>query len=117
MANENETVEQVCEEIRNDWACLYYSEGTRRKNGERSDVPVIETEKLAERILAAHKREIAAKDAEIAKRNTLIGQLAYILKITSKKYFECEERMCAFCGKKCGRNEANRLINEARNMC
>lgn len=60
--NDNETVEQVCEEMRNNWAVLYYSEGTRTKNGGYSGVPVIETENLAERILAAHKREIAAKD-------------------------------------------------------
>lgn len=55
-------------------------------------------------------------EREIEKRNALIRELADILKITSKRYFECEERLCAFCGKKCGRNEANRLIKEAREI-
>lgn len=129
MANENETHEEVCAEMR---------------SFENQPPPMFAWRDLAERAEAAHKRELTAKKAELAsvmgdfekllkkgnllcvqrvklereieKRNALIKGLVEILKITSKKYFECEERMCAFCGKKCGRNEATRLINEAREV-
>lgn len=121
MANENETVEQVCEEMRNDWAQLYFSEGTRKRDGGYSDVSVIETDKVSGRILAAHKRdiadfqrrydecvrrfneadlervmlrdEVAAKDAEIDR-----GEREYIrcreeLRATRERRDDCEVKM------------------------
>ena len=143
MSQETETVEQVCEKMKE--PSIYKG---------RFPASFFDGEfcAFAIRILAAHKREIAAKDAEIlslkskideyerqpelmadvakkqlalikrqdakiASLKSLIKELADILKITSRNYFECEERMCVFCGKKCGRNEATRLINEAREAC
>lgn len=68
---------------------------------------------VATKSLELHKRQ----DAEIASLKSLVKEMADILKLTSRKYFECEEQMCVFCGKKCGRNEATRLINKAREVC
>lgn len=54
MTNENETVEQMCDYLAN--------------NGNSAGEPIgVAMPRLAERILAAHKRELAAKDAEIEK--------------------------------------------------
>lgn len=104
MANDNETVKQIAEEMQNDWAQLYYSEGTRSAKGEYPDVNCIETKKVAKRILAAHKREmadekrisdaviqsmrdkkmemageIAAKEADIAKLNRKVYEYEKLL--------------------------------------
>lgn len=112
MNNENRTVEQLCEELHSKGAELHDWEFTEEEIHDLSHA----IDNAQDLILAAHKRELAEKDDKIEKRNALIKELADILKITSRKYFECEERMCAFCGKKCGRNEANRLIREAREV-
>lgn len=178
MANDNETVEQVCSEMMG-WENHTWMSSTDHEY----------IENLATRALAAHNREVAAKDAEIARLGetldlhdcyadeecedadtarmcaedelaakdaeiaklkacrdgdcerirlgaepcegchvqvardeiarlrALVKDMADILKITSKNYFECEDRICILCGKKCGRNEAFRLINEAREVC
>lgn len=68
MANDNETVEQVYEEmkevtgIRRFIDSHYCNHCGDQIDGEGSALDV-----YADRILAAHKREIASKDAEIAR--------------------------------------------------
>lgn len=109
MAEEKETVEHVCEEMLNDWALYYYSEGTRKKNGEYSDVCVIETEKVANRILAANKHEIASL-------YSLIKELAGVAeRFVSCKATECE----TVCGgdEKCIHKKAIALVAKAREVC
>ena len=59
MANDNKTVKQIAKEMQKDWALLYFANGTRKANGDYSDISCIETKKFAKRILAAHKREVA----------------------------------------------------------
>ena len=55
MANDNKTVKQIAKEMQKDLALLYFANGTRKANGDYSDVSCIETKKFAKRILAAHK--------------------------------------------------------------
>ena len=61
MASENETVADIANEMRIKWAQVYFSEGSRRKDGEYCDneFAAIEPETVADRIEAAHKREVA----------------------------------------------------------
>lgn len=64
MANENETVEQACDDI------AHIPWGVYTGKIETDDECGISQEycnKLSERTLAAHKRELAAKDDEIAR--------------------------------------------------
>lgn len=84
MTND-ETVAQLCEEITTQWANCYFSEGQKRRDGEYSNMVVIERDKLAERILAAHKREMAEKDAENAKLRELVKELAAALEAINAK--------------------------------
>lgn len=60
MANENEKVGEIVKEIRDSWAQVYFSESSRRKDGEYCDneFAAIESETVADRIEAAHKREV-----------------------------------------------------------
>lgn len=95
MANENETVEQVCELMDKESGEYHIDDYGLSYN---------DIWNYRERILSAHKRELAAKDAEIArlksknfdlngcllaeqelakKRNALIKELADALKIAS----------------------------------
>lgn len=65
MANDNETVEQVCEEFKTPmYTC---------KNCDFKICPSINM--FSDRFLAAHKREITAKDAEIAELHNMIEEL------------------------------------------
>ena len=61
MASENETVEDIVKEMRSEWAQVYFSEGSRRKDGEYCDneFAAIEPETVADRIEAAHQRDVA----------------------------------------------------------
>ena len=61
MASENETVADIANEMRIEWAQVYFSEGSRRKDGEYCDneFVAIEPETVADRIEAAHQREVA----------------------------------------------------------
>ena len=61
MASENETVADIANEMRSEWAQVYFSEGSRRKDGEYCDneFVAIEPETVADRIEAAHQREVA----------------------------------------------------------
>lgn len=59
VTSDNETVEEIVNEMRDKWAQFYYSEGTRRKDGKYSEFPAIDTEEVASRIEAVHRREIA----------------------------------------------------------
>lgn len=60
MASENETVADIANEMRSEWAQVYFSEGSRRKDGEYCDneFAAIEPETVADRIEAAHQREV-----------------------------------------------------------
>ena len=61
MASENETVADIANEMRSEWAQVYFSEGSRRKDGEYCDneFAAIEPETVADRIEAAHQRDVA----------------------------------------------------------
>lgn len=59
MASKTETHADIINEMRNKWAQCYFSEDYRRKDGEYSDYPAIEPYKVANRLEAAHKREVA----------------------------------------------------------
>ena len=61
MASENETVAEIVSEMRGEWAQVYFSEGSRRKDGEYCDneFAAIESGTVADRIEAAHGREVA----------------------------------------------------------
>lgn len=74
MAN-NETVKQVCERLRQFRDC----------DGDY----IREIEDLADEAEAAHNRELAAKDAEIAKLLALVGELANALEYWLCDY-DCE---------------------------
>ena len=60
MGSENETVADIANEMRSEWAKVYFSEGSRRKDGEYCDneFAAIEPETVADRIEAAHQREV-----------------------------------------------------------
>ena len=60
MASNNETVADIANEMRSEWAQVYFSEGSRRKDGEYCDneFVAIEPETVADRIEAAHQREV-----------------------------------------------------------
>lgn len=65
MANDNETVEQVCEEFKTPkYTC---------KNCDFKICPSINM--FSDRILAAHKREMTTKDEEIAELHNMIEEL------------------------------------------
>ena len=81
MTNENETVEQVCADIKTRIDELWQQDLGAMMNGEVDD--------FAERFLAAHTREIAAKDAEMLNLRT---SLARVMEVTG----DC--RMCEECG-------------------
>ena len=61
MGSENETVAYIANEMRIEWAQVYFSEGSRRKDGEYCDneFAAIEPETVADRIEAAHQRAVA----------------------------------------------------------
>ena len=61
MASNNETVADIANEMRSEWAQVYFSEGSRRKDGEycANEFVAIEPETVADRIEAAHRREVA----------------------------------------------------------
>ena len=61
MASEYETVADIANEMRSEWAQVYFSEGSRRKDGEYCDneFAAIEPETVADRIEAAHQRDVA----------------------------------------------------------
>lgn len=61
MASENDTVADIVREMRSEWAQVYFSEGSRRKDGEYCDneFAAIEPETVADRIEEAYKREVA----------------------------------------------------------
>ena len=134
MANDNETVKQIAQEMQNDWAKFCFYEGTKKKNGEYSDVAVIEPEKVADRILSAHEREMAAKNrqleaasadaeaanAEIARLRSLVGELADALLVmndwgclvcVSRHNSDCENGN--FCDRKIGNNALVAMARDA----
>lgn len=61
MASENETVAEIANEMRGEWAQVYFSESSRRKDGEYCDneFAAVEPGTVADRIEAAHRREVA----------------------------------------------------------
>ena len=91
----NETVEQIHDELKRD---------PLAPNGAKPW-----THYLADRILAAHKREIAAKDAEITQlRKTLYR----FMDVTGdcRKCEECGDESCPWYGEPCGCN--NRVARD-----
>lgn len=66
MANDNETVEQACEEFKTPkYTC---------KNCDFKICPSINM--FSDRVLATHKREMVAKNEEIAELHNMIEELA-----------------------------------------
>ena len=61
MASKNETIAEIGKEMRDEWAQVYFSEDSRRKDGEYCDdgFVAIEPEAVADRIEAANSREFA----------------------------------------------------------
>ena len=61
MTSENETVEEIVKEMRGEWAQVYFSEGSRRNDGEYCDneFAAIEPGTVADRIESAWRREKA----------------------------------------------------------
>lgn len=94
MANENETVEQVCEDLEK-YICgdddIVYS-----LTGD-------EAIEYKDRILAAHKRELAAKDAEIAKLRKALSRVQGITG-DCRKCEECGDESCPWYGEPDGCN-------------
>lgn len=93
MASDNETVEQVC-------SVLYTYPKAEVCDG--SVLTVLNNDKIADRILAAHKREITAKDDErltivamyenvIADKDAVIAELERRLKVAEKFAAEMKE--------------------------
>ena len=89
MANDNETVEQVCESVE-------YLGGT---DGGGLEIfgEHINPISLADRILSAHNRELAAKDAMIAEQSAVNEAQAAQLRDALN---ECEELKCAIADSK-----------------
>lgn len=67
MANDNETVEQLCADIKTRIEELWEQDLGAMLNGE--------VDEFADRIEAAHNREMAAKDAEITELHNMIEEL------------------------------------------
>ena len=124
MANDNETVEQLCDIVRGLGLCSTDDGSLETIVGERVYATL-----LAERILDAHNREIdaiaaqktaeahdafvknaelaeaiAAKDAEIVRLRSLVEGL-----------FAASAMECADCRYDCGPNRENCIIHEAAN--
>lgn len=59
MASNNETIEDIVREMRDEWAMCYFSEGTKKKDGNYSDFCTIDTEEVANIIETAHMRDVA----------------------------------------------------------
>lgn len=60
-AEKVETFAEIVKEMRDEWAQVYFSEGSRRKNGEYCDneFVAIEPSIVADRLEAAHNRDVA----------------------------------------------------------
>lgn len=96
MASDNETVEQVCESLR----CLAKGNNICSKDiGTPSAVRRLHKKEadrvneLSDRILAAHRREMAAKDAEVNRLRAIVVGLVDAL--------VSAEATCADCDKTC----------------
>lgn len=61
----DESIEDIVHELRNEWATLYFSEGSRTRNGEYPNTVCVETDVLADRIEAALQREKAKIEADV----------------------------------------------------
>ena len=92
MANDNETVAEIVKRVRRECNCFPLPNAAGEKL------------KLVREIDEAHKREMAAKDAEIARLRTLIEGL-----------LEASSTECADCRYDCGQNRENCIIHEAAN--
>lgn len=102
MASDNETVENVCDKLRQFRDC----------DGDY----VREIEDLADEAEAAHKHEIAAKDEEIEKLRKLVNELTEVVSITRPKFCNgCPGAICSIAGEPCGFvSHADELIARAR---
>ena len=105
MANDNETMDQVCESVE-------YLGGT---DGGGLEIfgEHINPISLAERILAAHNREMAAKDAEIAKLRALVNELADALDNYPCHNCKHGSERCEWCGTI---HELDALVAKAREV-
>lgn len=72
MANDNETVEQACESI-----CELVIAIHDKEHNEKQEIKNAWhiMQQVKDRIIDAHKREMAAKDAEIAELHNMIEEL------------------------------------------
>lgn len=70
--SKQETIEDILREMREEWAVLYFSNGSQRRDGEYTTFPVLETEKFARRIKAAWNRERVAIEADALNAGALI---------------------------------------------
>lgn len=75
METNNETIDDIIREMREDWAMTYFCEGTKKKNGEYSNIAAIGSQTVAERIEAAHKREMAHNESLLQRAGATIVEL------------------------------------------
>lgn len=76
MKDKTETIDGIIREMREDWAMTYFSEGTKKKNGEYSNVAAIGSQTVAARIEKAHTREIREKYLENNRLREIVKELA-----------------------------------------
>lgn len=115
MANDNEMVEQVCEEMHG------VRNGQHANGGrlyERYLMRCQIAEDYADRVLAAHKREMAEKDKEIEKLCALVNGLADVVSIARPKFCNgCPGALCSLAGEPCGFvSQADELVARAREV-
>lgn len=107
MANDNETVKDLCD-------VLYANPKAEVCDG--SGITVLHNDKIADRILAAHEREMAANDAEIVRLRALVKELANELDL--KTCHTVCDLYCTKCYQKdCEDLENRALIAKAREVC
>lgn len=106
--NNNETVAEVCGELKE------VANGNNVSNdGLVVEISQEEIWSALDRIEAAHKREIAAKDAEIARLRTLVKETTDKLASISERGLRCDK--CEFdCDNGCVMYDVDSLVARAR---
>lgn len=119
MANENETFEQALSALT-----------SRFLFGKQKSLFPQEIKKLTDNLLATHKREVesltwkidnyaqvvAAKDKEIANRNSLIKELADALSMEIVCHDDCASIESCATAKRCDSREYRALVAKAREV-
>lgn len=86
MVNDTETVERVCEEMKEVTGKERFIDSHYCNNcGEQIDGEGSALDVYSDRILAAHERKIAEKDAEIVRLRDLVGELTNALETINTK--------------------------------